>query len=70
MAQRGKTNSKINNVGYVHFACSEEVIWPVRKNINRFVSVNCSVQIKRSWEPGIYLFMCLIDMNKFFEKHL
>ncbi len=41
------------------------------KNVNRFVSVNCSVQRKRSNGNLAFLFfMCLIDMNKFFEKHL
>ncbi len=47
---------------------------PVCKNVHRFVSVNCSVQRKISdtWykEPGIFFFMSLIDMNKFFEKDL
>ncbi len=32
-----QTNAIINNIGYVHFACSEEVSWPVCKNVNRFV---------------------------------
>ncbi len=40
------------------------------KNVNRFVSVNCSVQRKRSNGNLVFIFSCLIDMNKFFEKHL
>ncbi len=38
------------------------------KNVNRFVSVNCSVQRKRSNGNLVFIFSCL--MNKFFEKHL
>ncbi len=41
------------------------------KNVNRFVSVNCSVQRKRSHGNLVFIFfICLIDLNKFFEKHL
>ncbi len=41
------------------------------KNINRFVQVNSSVQRKRSNGNLVFIFfMCVIDMNKFFEKHL
>ncbi len=40
------------------------------KNVNMFVSVNCSVQRKRSNGNLVFIFSCLIDMNKFFEKHL
>ncbi len=40
------------------------------KNVNRFVSVNYSVQRQRSNGNLVFiLFMCLIDMNKLFEKH-
>ncbi len=31
MGTERETNAIINNIGYVHFACSEEVSWPVRK---------------------------------------
>ncbi len=42
---------------------------PVVQIVNRFVSVNCSVQRKRSNGNLVFLFfMCLIDMNKFFGK--
>ncbi len=41
------------------------------KTLTMFVSVNCPVQRKRSNGNLVFLFfMCLIDMNKFFEKHL
>ncbi len=68
---RERESNVINNIGYVHFACSEEVSWPVCRNVNRCVSVNCSEQRKRSNGNLVFIFiMCLIDMNKFFEKHL
>ncbi len=70
MGTERQTNAIINNIVYVYFACSEEVSWPVQKNVNRFVSVNCSVQRRRSNVPCISFFMCLTVMNKFFEKHL
>ncbi len=68
MGTEKRTNVIINNIGYVHFACSEEVSCPVLQNFKRFVSVNCSVQRKRSNRNLVFL--CLIDMNKLFEKHL
>ena len=43
------------------------------KNLNMFVLVNCSVQRKRSNGNLVFLcsfYMCLIDMNKFFEKNI
>ncbi len=55
MGTERQTNVIINNIGYVHFAFSEEVSCPVVQNVNRFVSVNCSVQRKRSNENW-YLF--------------
>ncbi len=51
-----------NNIGYVHFACSEEVSCPVLKK--------CKQVCVSKWEPCMSFFMCLIDMNKFFQKHL
>ncbi len=48
-----QTNVIINIIGYVHFACSEEVSCI---NVNRFVSVNCSVQRKRSNGELVFLF--------------
>ncbi len=61
MGTERQTNLIINNI-YIHFACSEEVSWPVCKNVNGFVSVNCSVQRKRSNRNLVFLFS--------FEKHL
>ncbi len=46
----------VNVIINVHFAFSEEVSCPVCKNVNRFVSVNCSVQRKRSNGNLVFLF--------------
>ncbi len=59
MGTERRTNVIINNIGYVQFACSEEVSWPVCKNVNRVVSVNCSVQRKRSNENLVFIFLCV-----------
>ncbi len=65
MAQR-QTNVIINNkCTFCMFR--SELLCPAK------MSVNCSVQRKRSDGNLVFLcsfFMCLIDMNKFFEKHL
>ncbi len=34
------------------------------------VSKLLSAKKEKKWEPGSFFFMCLIDMNKFFEKHM
>ncbi len=65
MGTERETNVIIN----VHFAFSEEELHCVQKC--KQVCVNCSVQRKRSNGNLVFIFfMCLIDMNKFFEKHL
>ncbi len=40
------------------------------ENVNRFVSVNYSALRKRSNANLVFLFSFLLDMNKFFEKHI
>ncbi len=67
-----QTKAIINNIVYVHFACSEEVSCPVvKKNVNRLVKVNCVSKRKRSNGNLVFLFfMSLIDIKKLFEKHL
>ncbi len=57
-----QTNAIINNIGYVHFACSEEVSCPVLQKClcqKMFVSIDCSVQRKRSNENLDFLFSCV-----------
>ncbi len=58
MGTERQTNAIINNIGHVTFACSEEELpCPAKsKNVNRFVSVNCSVQRKRSNGNLVILF--------------
>ncbi len=58
MGTERETNAIMNNIGYVHFACSE-VSWPLGKNVNRFVSVNCSVQTNRFNGNPVFLFVCV-----------
>ncbi len=59
-----ETNLIINN----KCTCSEEVSWPVLQKCKQ-LCVNCSMQRKRSNGNLVFIFSCLIDMNKFFEKH-
>ncbi len=69
-AQRGK--KKIKKIINVHFAFSEEELPCVQKSKQVCVR-NCSEQRKRSNGNLVFLcsfFMCIIDMNKLFEKHL
>ncbi len=54
MGTEKETNVIINNIGYVHFACSEEEL--SCRNVNRFVSVNCLVQRKRSNGNLVFIF--------------
>ncbi len=54
MGTEKETNVIINNIAYVHFSCSEEEL--SCRNINRFVSVNCSVQRKRSNGNLVFVF--------------
>ncbi len=70
MGTERQTNVIINNIGYAHFACSEAVSWPVLQKFKQVcVSKLLSAKKEKQWEPCISFFMCLIDMNKFFEKH-
>ncbi len=63
-----QTNVIINNkCTFCMFRRRAALSWKCK----RFVSVNCSVQRKRSNRNLEFLysfFMCLIDMNKFFEN--
>ncbi len=56
MGTERETNAIINNIVYVHFACLEEELPCPAKKINRFVSVNCSMQRKRSNGNLVFLF--------------
>ncbi len=63
MAQRGReTNAIINNIGHVHFACSEEVSCPMCKNVNLVcVSKLLSTKSNVNLEFNLYV------SNSFFE---
>ncbi len=59
-----QTNLIINNIGYVHFCMFRSSELPCVQKCKQ-----CKErEVMGTFE--IYLFMCLIDMNKFFEKHL
>ncbi len=64
------TERQTNVIINIKCAACSDVLCPVN-NVNRFVSVNYSVQRKRSNGNMVFIcFMCLIDTDKFFEKHL
>ncbi len=68
-----KASAKCINVNVLHGhenASSACVFKDCGLKINRFVLVNFSVQRQRSSGNTVFLFSCLIDINKFFEKHL
>ncbi len=64
------TERETNVIINVHFAFSEEELHCVQKCKQVCVSKLLSAKKEKKWEPGISFFMCLIDMNKFFDKHL
>ncbi len=65
------TDRETNVIINVHFACSEEVSCPVIQKC-KLVCVRKLLSAKKdkTLESGVSFFMCLINMNKFFEKHL
>ncbi len=58
MCTERQTNAIINNIEYVHIACSEESC-PVLQKCKQVVSVNYSMQRKRSSGNLVFLFSCV-----------
>ncbi len=67
MGTKRKTDAIINNTGYVHVACSEEVSWPVCTKFKQ-VCVSKLLSAKKEVMEVTLFFMCLIDMNKFLRN--